>query len=196
MRQGFTAFFQTRASGRNVLLALAAAMVAFALFGFLLVPRFQAVTGGLYPIDMSFPTTPSVIYRELPAYTEASRRIYAWFFLLDLVWPPLLASVFALSWCWLAARTRLPLPGKLIAGGLLLLPFAQALLDWLENLGFITLIYAYPQQLTALAWATGTVKHAKLVLYALCWLVMLLFLALAIFARGRAPAASGATLRR
>lgn len=189
MSRRLTAFFLQQASGRHLLLALLAALLAFALFGVVLVPRFQAATGGLYPIDMSFPTTPAVIYQELPAYTEASRWIYAWFFLLDLVWPPLLACVFALSWCWLAARTRHPLPGRLIAGGVLLLPFAQALLDWLENLGFIALIYAYPDRHTGLAWVTGTVKHAKLVLYALCWLVTLLFLGLAI-ARGRASGAA------
>jgi len=181
-----TAFFLRHGNGRNLLLALAAALVAFALFGVVLVPGFQAVTGGLYPIDMSFPTTPVVIYRELPAYTEASRRIYGWFFLLDFFWPPLLACVFALAWCWLAVHTRHPLPGRLIGGGVLLLPFAQALLDWLENLGFIILINAYPARLTALAWATGTVKHAKLVLYALCWVVTLLFIALAIV-QGRGP---------
>lgn len=185
MIQRLTLFIQQRATGRNLGLALLAAMLVFALFGAVLVPRFQAVTGGLYPIDMSFPTTPEVIYRELPAYTAASRQAYAWFVLVDFIWPPLLAWVFALAWCWLAGRTRHPLPARMVAGGLLALPFAEALLDWLENLGFILLIYSFPERLTVLAWTAGTIKHAKLVLYALCWLVTLMFVALA--AVRRAP---------
>jgi hypothetical protein len=195
MTQRLARFFQERASGRNVLLVFCAALGVFALFGMVLVPAFQSVTHGLYPIDMSFPTTPAVIYRELPQYTEASRRVYAWFFALDLIWPPLLATLFALSWCWLATRTRHPLPQQMIARGVLLLPFAEALLDWLENLGFILLINAYPGKLLGLALATGTVKHAKLVLYALCWLVTLLFIALALGRPARPASAATAALR-
>lgn len=76
-------------------------MCVFSIFGVVLVPAFQAASAGLYPIDMSFPTTPEVIYTQLAQYSEASRRIYRWFFVVDLVWPPLLASLFSLLWCWL-----------------------------------------------------------------------------------------------
>ena len=62
---------------------------------------------------------------------------------------------------------------------MLLLPFAEALLDLLENLGFLLLLENYPTQLPAAVWATAGVRYAKLVLYVLCWLVTLLFLWLA-----------------
>ncbi|MBM4220938.1 MAG: hypothetical protein FJ170_03205 [Gammaproteobacteria bacterium] len=167
-------------------------MGVFSIFGLVLVPAFQAASDGLYPIDMSFPTTPEVIYGQLARYSEESRRIYRWFFLVDLIWPPLLASLFSLLWCWLAARTSHALPTRLIGAGILLLPWAEALLDWTENLGFITLIESYPTTLMTLAWLTGMVKHLKLLLYALCWLVTLVFAALAVVRRGTPRRAAGA----
>jgi hypothetical protein len=173
-----TKFFQQHASGRTLGLAALAALCVFSVFSMVLIPAFQAASDGLYPIDMSFPTTPEVIYTQLAHYSQESRRIYRWFFVVDLLWPPLLASLFSLLWCWLAARTRHPLPARLIAAGILLLPWTEALLDWMENIGFITLIELYPNQLTTLAWITGSVKHLKLLLYALCWLLTLLFVGL------------------
>jgi hypothetical protein len=171
-----TGFFQRHAAGRTLGLTFLAATCVFAVFGVVLLPAFQAASAGLYPIDMSFPTTPAVIYSQLARYSEESRQIYRWFFVVDLVWPPLLASLFSLLWCWLAAGTRDPLPTRLIAAGVLLLPWTQALLDWIENIGFITLIEIYPIELPALAWITSSVKHLKLMLYALCWLVTFLFI--------------------
>ena len=70
----------------------------------------------------------------------------------------------------------------MIAAGLLLLPATEALLDLLENLGFLVLLENYPTQLPGLVWATAGVRYTKLVLYLLCWLVTLMFLWLA--ARG------------
>ena len=181
IKTSLTGFFRQHASGRKLGLTFLAAMCVFSLFGVVLVPAFQAASDGLYPIDMSFPTTPEVIYTQLAHYSAESRRIYRWFFVVDLVWPPLLASLFSLLWCWLATGTRHPLPSRMIAAGVLLLPWAEALLDWTENIGFITLIEIYPTEVTALAWITGSVKHLKLVLYALCWLVTFMFIGLRVF---------------
>ncbi|TFG82946.1 MAG: hypothetical protein E4H19_12285 [Chromatiales bacterium] len=168
------------ATGRNVLLVFIATLMALSLFGLWLVPAFQAVSGGLYPIDMSFPTTPAVIYREYGAYTAESRQIYRWFFVVDFFWPPLLATLFAISWSWLASLCGSTLPQRMIASGLLLLPFAEALLDVLENIGFLLLLETYPRKLLALAWATGIIKHTKLVLYLFCWIVTVQFAGLAV----------------
>lgn len=180
-----TGFFRQHASGRKLGLTFFAAACVFAVFGVVLVPAFQAASAGLYPIDMSFPTTPEVIYTQLAQYSEESRRIYRWFFVVDLVWPPLLASLFSLLWCWLAAGTRHSLPSRMIGAGVLLLPWTEALLDWTENIGFITLIEIYPTELTAVAWVTGSVKHLKLVLYALCWLVTFMFIGLRLLRGGK-----------
>ncbi len=85
---------------------------------------------------------------------------------------------------WLAMRCASTLPQRMIAAGLLLLPFAEALLDLLENLGFLVLLENHPTQLPAVVWATAGVRYTKLVLYVLCWIVTLIFLWLA--ARGAA----------
>lgn len=153
------------------------------LFGAWLVPDFQAATNGLYPIDLTFPTTPAVIFRDYAAYTSESRQIYRWFFLVDLVWPPLLATLFAITWTWLLRRSAPGLQERLMVAGILLLPFAAALLDLLENLGFLVLLENYPRELMAVAWAASVAKHVKLVLLLIC---VLLTLALAGAAMGRA----------
>ena len=171
--------FSTAASGRNVLLVLIAALLVFSLFNSWLVPAFQAATNGMYPIDMVMPTTPSVIYDNYAAYTAESIRIYHRFLVVDFFWPPLLAILFAIAWTWLAKRCASTLPQRMIAAGVLLLPCAEALLDLLENVGFLLLLENYPEQLPAVVWATAVVRHTKLVLYVLCWLVTLMFLWLA-----------------
>ncbi len=171
--------FAAAASGRNVLLVLLAAVLTFSLFNSWLVPAFQAATNGMYPIDMVMPTTPAVIYDNYAAYTEESVRIYHRFVLVDFVWPPLLAVLFALSWTWLAKRCGSPLPQRMIAAGVLVLPLAEALLDLLENVGFLLLLENYPTQLPAVVWVTAVVRYAKLMLYVLCWLVTVMFVGLA-----------------
>ncbi len=169
----------TAASGRNVLLVLFAAVLVFSLFNSWLVPAFQVATNRLYPIDMVMPTTPSVLYENYAAYTDESVRIYRRFVLVDFVWPPLLAVLFALAWTWLAKRCVSPLPQRMIAAGVLMLPFAEALLDLLENVGFLVLLENYPTQLPAVVWVTAVVRYTKLLLYVLCWLVTVMFVGLA-----------------
>ncbi len=171
--------FAAVSTGRNVLLVLLAAFLVQLLFAAWLVPAFQAATNGMYPIDMSFPTTPAVIYGEYAAYTAESRQIYRWFVLVDFVWPPLLATLLASTWTWLSKRSPTGLPQRILGAGILLLPWAEALLDLLENVGFLVLLENYPRKLIALAWATGIVKHTKLVLLLLCLLVTLLLAGIA-----------------
>lgn len=188
--------FAGAASGQNVLVTLVAVLLVFSLFNNWLVPVFRAATNGLYPIDMVMPTTAAVIYANYAAYTAESIRIYHWFLVVDFFWPPLLALLFALAWSWLAKRCVSSLPRRMITAGLLLLPFAEALLDLLENLGFFVLLANYPVRLPAMVWATAGVRYAKLVLYVMCWLVTLMFLWLAVrgartSARGGAGGGSG-----
>jgi hypothetical protein len=183
--------FAAAASGRTVLFALFAAVLTFSLFNSWLVPAFQAATNGRYPIDMVMPTTPAVIYENYATYTEESVRIYHRFVLVDFVWPPLLAVLFALSWTWLAKRCGSPLPQRMIAAGVLVLPLAEALLDLLENVGFLLLLENYPTQLPAVVWVTAIVRYTKLLLYLLCWLVTVMFVGLAVrraWLRQRVPA--------
>jgi len=165
--------FAAVSSGRNLVLVLLAALFMQVLFGAWLVPAFQAATSGLYPIDLTFPTTPAVIYRDYAAYTADSRNIYRWFVLVDFIWPPLLATLFAATWTWLSGRSPTRLQQRLLGAGILLLPFAAALLDLLENLGFLLLLENYPREFIALAWATSVAKAVKLVLLMICVLLTL-----------------------
>lgn len=187
MPERFTARVAALARGRNVLLLLVAAMVVFALFGAWLVPALQAVTGGRYPVDLAFPVTPAVIRAEYAHYGAESIRLYHQFLVVDFIWPPLLAAWFALVWAWLARRTSATLPARMIAAGVLQLPFAQALLDFTENVGFLALLAAYPGDPPGLAVATSLARAAKLVLYTLCWLVLVMFAGRAVGRPARRP---------
>jgi len=182
----FNARIAALATGRNVLLLLVAALGVFALFGVWLVPAFQAVTGGRYPVDLAFPITPAVIRAEYAHYGAESIRLYHQFVVVDFIWPPLLAAWFALAWAWLARRTTSTLPARMIAAGVLVVPFAEALLDLTENVGFLALLAAYPGDPPGLAVATSVARAAKLVVYALCWLVLIMFAGLAMARPARA----------
>jgi hypothetical protein len=171
----FNDWLLARSSGRNVLLTLAAFLVMFGIFGLVLGPAFQAASGGLRPIDMSPDKSVDAMYAQFAHYTDASRVVYRWFFLLDFIYPPTLALLFATLWAWLARRTRWQFPQRWIGRGLLLVPFVAAILDWTENVGFLALIEALPAQHRGLAFFTGTTNYVKLAILAACMLTTLLF---------------------
>ncbi len=153
-----------RATGRNAFLAFLMVLAWMAVFQVVLVPGFEAASGGLRPIDLSFPTTPELIYTDVPRYTPEARRWYAWFAAVDFVYPPTMATFFAFLWAWLADRAGARRLQGWFAAGLLLLPFAAALCDWAENLGFLGVIFAYPRELPGVAAWACSFKQAKLVL--------------------------------
>ncbi len=103
--ENVNAFFLRRASGRNVLVWLGAVVFWFTVFGAVLVPAFEAATGGFRPVDLALPTTPELIFSQLPDYTAASLRAYAWFAAADFLYPPTLAIFFASLWAWWFVRT-------------------------------------------------------------------------------------------
>jgi len=151
-------------SGRRTFVFFVLTAIVWLIFGQSLIPAFQAATNGLYPIDMSFPTTPRVMYAELAQYSAESIRIYRWFFVADIFYPPLAALMWASLWGWLLT---FPVAegSSAMARKWLWLPFGVCILDWIENLGFITVIESYPQNLPVIAWLTSIVKHTKLVVW-------------------------------
>jgi hypothetical protein len=161
MLSGFNRFLLTKAKGRTVLLLLAVTVVSFGVMAAVLTPAFQEATHGLRPFDLNFGITAEGVYRDLPSYTDRSRMIYVWFAFVDYVYPAAAAAFFALLWAWMFNKAPNRVFDRLTRAGILGVPFLFALADWLENAGFLFVIFAYPAEYPAIANLAGTLKQTK-----------------------------------
>ena len=157
----FNKFLLANASGRIVLLLLAITIISFVLMAALITPAFQAVTDGLRPFDLNFGVSAEMVYRDLPLYTDRSREIYIWFAIVDYVYPAAAAAFFAMLWAWMFKKTDNRLFEQLTAAGILTVPFLFALVDWLENAGFLFVIFSYPNEYPGIATMAGALKKTK-----------------------------------
>jgi hypothetical protein len=174
------AYMLARASGRLVLLWLLIAIGSFVLMAFYITPAFQEVTAGLRPFDLNFGVSAEMVYRDLPSYTDRSRSIYLWFAFADYVYPFSAAVFFSLLWAWLYNKAPIPWLGFLITRGILLFPFLFALIDWLENVGFLIVIFSYPTEYPGIANAAGALKTSKPIVEAVIVALTLVFAVAAI----------------
>jgi hypothetical protein len=157
----FNKVFLERATGRAVLLWLVVAIASFALMAAVITPAFQDATGGLRPFDLNFGISADVIYRDLPVYTDRSRTLYIGFAIADYVYPAAAAIFFGLLWAWMFNKASNRGFDQLIAAGVLVIPFLFALVDWLENAGFLFVIFSYPAEYPGVANLAGTLKKTK-----------------------------------
>ena len=161
MLHQYNQFMFSQASGRNIFIMLALTVVSFWLMAGVITPAFQEATSGLRPFDLNFGITAEAMYEALPSYTSRSRSLYLWFALADFVYPAAASAFFALLWAWMFKRRPYPLYVALSAMGILLVPFLFALVDWLENLGFLFVIFRYPAEHPAIGNLAGTLKKIK-----------------------------------
>jgi hypothetical protein len=154
-------FIFTIASGRAVLTALFVTVLSFVLMAFVIAPEFGEATSGLKPFDLNFGITAEMIYQQLPSYTDLSRRIYVQFAIIDFIYPAAAASFFVLLWAWLFKRAPNRFFKQVADLGMLPVPFLFAIVDWLENFGFLIVIFSYPAKLPAIASSAGTLKATK-----------------------------------
>ena len=158
---GINRFFLAQASARNVLLLLAITIISFAMMATVITPAFQEATDGLRPFDLNRGISGEVMYEELPRYTARSKSIYLWFALVDYLYPAAAAAFVALLWAWMFNRAPNRGYERLTKAGILGVPFMYALIDWLENAGFVFIIFSYPSQYPGIAAITGTLKRFK-----------------------------------
>jgi hypothetical protein len=154
-------FFQRSASGRNVIILLFVAIASMWLMAAVITPAFQDATNDLRPFDLNLGITAEIMYRDLPAYTERSRRLYVWFAIVDYIYPAAVAAFFSLLWAWIFNKVPTPFFDRLRAAGILIFPFLYALVDWLENAGFLFVIFGYPGEYPVIANLAGTLKQMK-----------------------------------
>jgi hypothetical protein len=172
---GFSELLLRHSSGRNIAISLALTIASFALMAAVLAPAFQQATGGLRPFDLNFGISAESMYRDLPAYTDQARWIYLGFAAADYVYPAAAATFFALLWAWMFRRVSSRLFDRLAAAGMLGFPFLFALIDWLENAGFLFVTFSYPAEYPGVATLAGSLKAIKPLVEAVILLLTLLF---------------------
>ena len=171
----FNKFFLDHASGRTILLSLVVAIGSFVLMAAVFTPAFQEVTGGLRPLDLNFGVSAEIVYRDLPAYTDRSRAVYVWFAIADYIYPATAAAFFALLWAWFFKKAPNRFFERLTGVGILAFPFLFALVDWLENAGFLFVIFSYPTEYPRIATLAGTLKGTKPIIEAIIVILTLVF---------------------
>ncbi len=173
---------------RNVLLVVALLLVMNVAVLPLAGARLAALSNGVGPLDSRYFYTASEAYAALNAYGPAGRDFDLGSELtVDLVYPIIYSLFFSLATLYFLGRTARA-HGALAR--LALLPFVALVADYLENAGLIALLLAYPQQLPALAAATGILTTTKWALQGLSLLLLVASAIRALLARQRVDPAS------
>jgi hypothetical protein len=176
-------FLTRQANGRNILIFLA----LFILMNAVVLPwgggRIAAYSGGVEAIDLQLWYTPEQVYQMIAAYGEQGRAFYIAFELIaDTAYPFIYGGLFALLTTYLLRRG---LPPESSMQKLHLVPAAVVVADFMENLGIVIMLAAYPAELTAVAYFAATFTLLKWALFGATIVVTLFGLVTAIRARLR-----------
>ena len=127
-------------------LCITAILFLLSFYSFSLISaEFAKVTHGYIPLDLQFPLTVEGIFEQLPAYNSASKRWYQIFAIMDFVFPPVASLLVVMLWGVTIKYYAQPLLLSLARRGWLLLPMISALLDWLENIGLLYVVFVFPE---------------------------------------------------
>jgi len=172
---------QHHASGRNVAIALTVFVLALGVIN-TTATLFYNTTGGYGLLDLggganlfddrgSF--TPAKAYMIMSHYGQSGIHRYYGMLVADIIFPMTLGVFSLLSILWALKRIA---PRRQWLYLLALVPPAYTLTDWMENLGIVTLLLNYPEQLPQLAILTNFLRGIKsllagssLVLVLLTW---------------------------
>lgn len=157
-----TTHFVDGTTGRKTLVWLFLSILFISSFAIYFVPVITAETGGLRPIDTQVPLTAEVIYRDLVNYSPKALSVYGWFLFVDCFYPATLATFIAYFWGLMLRNAAKPKLTNIARKGLILLPFAGALLDVCENIGLGVIISNYPEELWDTAYWVQGFRTAKL----------------------------------
>lgn len=169
MLANLQARMQRWATGRNVLILL----VVFLLFEIVVLPvagaNIQSYSGGAGPLDLTFGLSPADTYARLTAYTARGRSAYLLIELTaDVLFPIAYGLFFTLA---LALVFQRGFPADSPMQKLSLVPLLAVVFDYIENAGIVSMLLAYPQDLSAVAVITRLATMGK-------WLVTIASMAL------------------
>ncbi len=114
------------------------------------------------PFDMQNDLTPAQLYEQLAVWSEASFSRYTWFQIVDFIFP-LAGGLMSAVLAALGLRLLSDKYYALAVSRKLFLAFLIATcFDWLENIGFIGVLIAWPQEAMAAAHFAILAKKCKL----------------------------------
>jgi hypothetical protein len=160
-------------SSRMVLASFIGFMISFILIN---VRPFGAeqlldITGGVGLLDMELLYTPEQAYTHLAAMGEAGRAFDLTHIVpLDFIFPFMYTLFFAVTITWLLHRW---LPAQSGWHRLNVIPLIGGIADYMENLGIITMIAAWPAQLPVIALFTMVADLVKFTFFILAILIII-----------------------
>lgn len=124
--------------------------------------RFGLISGGHTPFDMQNSLTVEQVFEQLATWTDAAFNDYIWFQFVDFFFPAFGGLMLA-TLCAFAVRnlsTRYYDIG--VRRNVFLIFFIPTLFDWLENIGFLLVLNAWPEAADSAAMLGVTAKKFKL----------------------------------
>ncbi len=161
---------------RSVLLLLFI-FVAFSIiiFNFGFIPALTQSSQGDDILDNTFNYTPEHVHQLFSTYGDEGRRLYlSYLLLLDFIYPVLFALTNSVLLAYFFERL---FPNVSFFRYLYLIPFVALLLDYMENIGILTLLLSYPNQMAGVVAMTSAITMLKLALVNLLFVVTLIALA-------------------
>jgi hypothetical protein len=124
--------------------------------------KFPAVTDNHIPFDMQNTLTSEMIFAQLESYTPEAFNLYGWFQAVDYLFPVFAGLMLAAAGTF-ALRHAFPgIYAKALDNGVLWLWLLPSIFDWLENLNFLRVVTAWPDQAGTAASLGVAAKMAKL----------------------------------
>ncbi len=141
------------------LLALALASTWYGLFAS--VEHFKALTGGLSFIDMQPWLTVETLFEQIRTYSPDTISYYIGWSLFDYAWPLITFTTMLFISFWLLSF--MPEKWQLRFWMFVASAYMTVLMDWAENVGFVGLVMALPNEPQWLAQVTLGLHVGKLV---------------------------------
>jgi len=137
-------YFQSKASGRHVLITFALLVLCVLGFNLVLTPLYQDAASGFVPFDLQFPLTREMIVIQLGAMSDAAPQAYVNFAILDFIFPPLGAAFFVLFWAWLVNKSGSAVLSGIYQRGWWIWALFPCFCDLAENVAFLNIIFTPP----------------------------------------------------
>ena len=124
------------------------------------VEYFAKLTGGLRFMDMQPTLGVEALFQQIRSYDELATNYYLWWSLFDYAWPFITFTTMLVISGWLLDFLSERWQGMFAA--LVATAYLTVLMDWLENMGFATLVMVRPAEPVWLAQLTLALHAAKL----------------------------------
>jgi len=132
------AAIRRHATGRNLLVMLAALVASAIIAHTLTLPAYRAVASGFDPFNVQYPLTWEMVAIQRGAFSPGISVAYTGYVIFDFLSQCVMAIFYALLWAWMMARS----PQPLARNALLLFPALAVLFAAAENAAFLALVFS------------------------------------------------------